>query len=649
MIVPSLSDKKKTTTIHDVARRLAMIASLFAAGIPVTADVRPVSLGDPATSVRVPSSPVPESADFATRVLRDPWDMLEFSDISQYLNESGQRDLVRSIQMSGGLFSAESTSARDPYFFPLFPGYETAMLIGKVGAHYPVSSATYHCLHAAMRVESGPADSWGPDQYQVLWYADDRLNSGGAAWGYSLGIALYPEAGASSPEHSWRVYSVDLAALTSGGTSWPDQTYWRGLRIDPSIQADTRFSVDWIRLTDCHPNTQSITWTPDGAVDAIWVRPTSSTRDIRLVTGVNGSSGTHELDVQGLAPGSYSVGVGTTTTCCSDWSSGQLTINQTAIAHFVRPSFTSGTDYATSAGNPWDFSNESDTTQILNAASWSYENGILDLVTDPGPLSAGIDVQVHLTTPQPVDGRDYRYLSFRMNTEGPWQNTPEGWMARWIWTIPSLNGLPGYECHLVSQDIPYDVGWQVYTVDMAHVFNGSAEETSPAGPPHCPDLPYTWLQSGTIIKTRIDPNENITDDSLHQQLDWIRLTQIDRVVQGMPFMARVSVNKQLSEGHSLSYFYSTDPQSDPSQSTAVPCSSSPSGITSTSHIYLPLVNNEYDLATGGIAFCWDTASVDPGEYHLCVAVDDGYNQATYCSDAPVLVQAPDSLRFEARP
>jgi hypothetical protein len=58
--------------------------------------------------------------------------------------------------------------------------------------------------------------------------------------------------------------------------------------------------------------------------------------------------------------------------------------------------------------------------------------------------------------------------------------------------------------------------------------------------------------------------------------------------------------------------------------------------------YIPFVSrNYYQLefppVENGVNFSWNTASVTPGEYYPCVVLDDGFNQATYCSDAPVKV------------
>jgi hypothetical protein len=80
----------------------------------------------------------PEGNDFATQVLRSPWTMSDYSEISQYINQSGQSSLLQSINLAGGIFSARSTATADAQFYPLFPGYWTVMLIGKVGHNYPI-------------------------------------------------------------------------------------------------------------------------------------------------------------------------------------------------------------------------------------------------------------------------------------------------------------------------------------------------------------------------------------------------------------------------------------------------------------------------------------------------------------------------------
>ncbi|MFV2045602.1 MAG: hypothetical protein ACC700_20510, partial [Anaerolineales bacterium] len=366
---------------------------------------------------------VAESPDFATLELRDPWDMSEFADVSQYLNRSGQASYLQNIQVQSGIFSATSTGTKDAQFFPLFPGYETAMLIGKVGELFPIDPSGYRCLFIAMRVESGPAEiPGGPDQFQVLWFADERLQSG--PWGQSVGIQLYPEAGGGQPTHSWRLYQADMVGDFLAGDGWNSQPAWRGLRIDPTIQAGIDFQVDWVRLTDCSANSETVTWSPPAGSFYVWLQPEGESRPIRITDSAISSPGS--IDTQGLAPGTYTVQLGGQTGCCAGPapSPSTLVVNQTPIANFMRPSPSSGEDYATQAGNSWDFGDGTDVTLFVNVNA-GFADGLVNLQTNSALLPGGADPQLHLNSPKQIAaGSAYRYLNFRLSTSGSLQNVP---------------------------------------------------------------------------------------------------------------------------------------------------------------------------------------------------------------------------------
>jgi hypothetical protein len=603
-----------------------------------------------------PAAIVPESRDFSTLVLRDSWDMSQFSDISQYLNESGQRSIVDNVKVADGVFTGTSVGdhnqASNGYFFPLFPGYETAMLIGKVGHRYPVDSSVYKCLYISMKVDSPAANNFGPDQYRIFWFADERMNTGGAPYGFTHGIPLYPESGRDKPVPTWKLFRIDLSNPPTGigGQAWRSQPYWQGLRIDPTINGGVNFAVDWVRLTDCQANTQTVTWRPDKSLTTLWLQPEGKQNYIQIATGVSGGSGSYRLDVQGLAAGKYTVGLSSSnTSCCNVQSTEPLVINQTPVAVFNRPSPTSGKDYAREVGNPWDFSDSTDVISVQDANS-VFSNGILDLVTPP---STG-DPMIFLNSPRALTNSDtYRYLNFRMYTEGPWQNAPEGMIVRWIWVTPGSGG--GGECFLVSQDIPLDVGWHTYTIDLHDSYNGSPEQA--AG--RCDGLRH-WNDNSQINRFRFDPNENIRNIPLHQQLDWIRLTKVDRVTQGNPFPVQISLNKP-SKGLSRIDFYYTNNLSQPTQhkadgkilsgqsqganpEAAVLQPAETAGL-GRNRVILPLVmanfvEIDFPPLTDGVNFSWSTSNVSPGEYYLCTVVGDAYNQATYCSEAPIQVVVP---------
>jgi hypothetical protein len=609
---------------------------------------------------------VAESQDFATRQLKDPWDMSEFSDISRYLNTSGQRDTVKNVLVQDGVFSGTSvgdiTTGKNGYFFVQHPGYYDTIPVGKDGALYPINSSTYHCMYIAMKVNSLASNGFGPDQFQIFWFADGRLNTNGGTYGRSGGIQIYPETVSGQPVHIWKLFKIDLGALSAqgGGTvAWNQASSWQGLRIDPTVNANIDFAVDWVRLTSCSSNLQTVTWTPNAALKYLWIRPANTTRYIRVATDLVGSSGSYSLNIDGIAPGTYYYGLSSSiSSCCTVENSTPLVINQTPSAKFSRPSFTSGADYATQAGNPWDFSDAADVSEFRNIAAHSFQNGVLDITTSAGSLPGGVDANIFLNLPSTVNATEYRYFSFRMYTERPWEDFANGTIVRLVWTIPSLTGQPGYECHLVGQDIPYDVGWQTYSVDLFKAYDGSVEQTSPSGPPHCPSLPTSWSSRPNVIKIRFDPNENITSSALHQQLDWVTLTKMDRASIGSNYPIQVQFNKPLTQLKSFTLYY-TDNKANPTQhlisQEQLPLSvlsitsdetllASPQDVDAQYKVFLPMILKDYPkiqaIGTNGISYLWNTSSVAAGQYYICTEVDDGINRATYCSDAPVQIVSP---------
>jgi len=580
----------------------------------------------------------PEGLDFATVVLKNPWDMSDFSDISQYLNVSGQRNVLQNISVANGVFSAQSTSLKDAQFFPLFPGYLETMLIGKVGHRYPINSSSYKYLYLAMKVDSGPPDPTWPDMFTIFWFGDERMNTGGGVWGYSKGIHLYPEAGFGTPVPRWKLFKIDLSSpsILGAGTPWTGNPTWKGLRIDPTVQANVTFQVDWVRLTDGAPIYLPLSWTGVRKV-AIFVRPENTDREILVED--NWQSSAYSLDLQGLAPGKYTFLVKENGSLLV---SGDFEVNQTPIVEFTRPSFTSGEDYASAGGNPWDMSDPSDALAV-DCCQANFSGGILSLDTpsvaqQPGGCNGGgvSDPRIPLRSFSPLNTQEYRFLSFRLSTQGPYQNMPGGMVARWIWSYQTTGGT----CHLVSDDIPLDVGWQTYHIDLFDSRNGSPEAT--AGP--CLSSTTHWLNTPPVASLRFDPNENILGSNLHQEIDWIRLTKVDQVIYGNPFPIKISLNKPAAQVN-LSFFYTTDRINAPLQRAASGMSQTPPSLPGGSNkLFLPLITSRHEPAdtpwTNNLSFYWDTAGVPPGEYHICVQAGDSYNQAVYCSEAPLQVLSP---------
>jgi len=578
---------------------------------------------------------VAEGKDFATQVLRDPWDMDSLGDVSIYLNRSGQSYDTRNISVSGGVFSAVSNSG-DTHFSPLFPGYDDMVKSANMGALYPINSATYRCLYAAMRIDEQQSDS----QAQLLWFKDTALNNG--VWAQSGGYWTV--------DNQWLLYFWQLDAIGGSPDTWTSSNTWQGLRIDPAQYSNTPYDVDWVRLTDCAAVNTPVNWTPGYDVDSIRLRPQGTTRDILVKSGFN-DDGSETLDVQGIQPGTYTVRLfNTAGSFVTNANVDTLIVNQAPIAHFVTPSFISGADYATAAGgNAWDFAAGNDVeAHYFNTTS--VAGGLLEILTDPGPPPAGSDSQVFLNTPVDFVSGQYRYLSIRMNTQWdwpspnyPWPNMPDGMVMRWIWAIPGWSG-PTYRCYLVSQDIPFDIGWRTYTIDLFDGYNGAPEEK--AG--ECPGATPSWAASGTIKELRLDPNENVTGrdpisngGTFRQQIDWVKLTAMDRVDGGVPYLVQVDLNRPANDVDDVDYFYTTSP-SNPTQHPAQRWS--PPSPTGQYRVRLPIAAFKVGAAGGAdtlpqadMSFWWNTGSVPNGTYYLCARIAIDPNTATYCSAAPIQV------------
>jgi hypothetical protein len=604
-------------------------------------------------AVGVPTSPIPEAGDFATTYFRDSWDMSDLSDVAQYLNGYGRHPSVKNQQVLEGIFQAISIGDYKLWplaaFYPLFPGLPGFMQIGRnLGSLHPIDPAKFQCLSIAMKVKSTYLPGVDlADGFRVMWYAGQNMEGQGVKPnGGTVQIYLYPEAMTTgkSVVQNWKLYQVDLRDPPNGiykeGTAWSEAAQWMGLEINPTLYKDITFEVDWIRLTSCEEDQHylaPITWPKNESLTSIWARPVGTDRSILIKTGIKGESGTYSLDTKGFAPGSYLIGLGRDTSCCDIWSSAPLQINRSPIVEFTKPSSYSGEDYASAAGKAWDMTSSS--ISRLDCISPIYRNGSMQFETlypallpshckNAGGLQEA-DPKIFLSMPGPLEnGSDYRYLTFHHYINGQYPLPVDGMMGRWMWA--ATNG-----CTRVSADIPFEVGWHTYSIDLFDSFNGMPVESAPDG---CTLKP--WWEGGAISAFRFDPNENWTGNLVpamvfDQKLDWMRLTKIDSVRQGSAFPFYIQVNKNRSEVQEILYYY-TDDLDEPAQNRAVPFSAPvPSGRY---RIFLPAaINGPFFDLLGLADFTWDTSQVGPGEYYICARASDGYNTTIYCSDAPVRV------------
>jgi hypothetical protein len=567
---------------------------------------------------------VGEGNDFATRILRDPWDMSDYLDVSQWINQIGPNNALIDIQVQNGLFSARTTGPF-AYFYTLFSGYPPGMKIGKIGNIYPIPSNQYSCFYMAMYTEAP-----FPSYYQFTWGDGIVPTVSGMPYGLLLSGG------------SWKLYQLNLKTWPYiSGSAWTSRPQWQSFRIVPNMTANAPLIIDWVRLTDCNPVNVNLSNIPPGNY-SISVGAGSPERRILAVDQFSPqANGSYAWDVQGLAPGSYTYYIRPSSPPSAPAiQQGQLTVKPAPIVHFTNPSPTSGEDYATQAGIPWDMNPASVTS--ITCASYSFNNGILSIDTLPpsmlppqciGAAASEADPRMTLSTPVHGDLSAYRYLSMSTLISGV-TSLLDGMIIRFTWI---LHRPSGENCYYVSREIPVDVGWHTYYADLYDLWNGSPASVVPAG---CPN--GSWLEQasiGSVIGFSLDPNENISQNIIHQEFDWICLTQVERAVKGNPFTVKIQLNEPSTVLQTLTFYYTSDRQN-PTQHLAKPYLPlpDPSGPFK---IYLPgVLNLPNSSISAERTFNWDTSDVSPGEYTICSVANDGYNQVANCSDAPVNVVTP---------
>jgi hypothetical protein len=602
-----------------------------------------VSLSQPTIPVSAQADGQPEAAytvgegfDFATRVLSDSWDMEQFTDISQWLNNSST--YLLNIQVANGIFSA-TTAGSYSEFYALFPGYILGMNTGKIGAMYPIASSQFACYSMAMY------SSWtaGTNYFRVDWELDRyNLFSGDQnveVWGMSYPHYITP--------NTWKLYQTNLSSPpTLINDAWSSQSAWQGLRIVPSTVTNTQFSIDWIRLTDCTPVWVTFSGLPSGTYN-LWIAHGSPERQILAKEAFTpAGDGTFAWDAQGVEPGPYTYYIKTTTGTLVQ--QGTLNVDGTPIASFNRPAPFTGIEYGTVNGNAWDI-DPSDVTYIA-CVNYSFTNGMLFLDTLPptqlpdgcvGPGAGEADPHIFLNTPDHGNLSGYRYVSFNMSQNGTISYPDKGMIVRIFWQLDRI-GLT--DCWYTSRAVPLEVGRHTYTIDMYDPRNGTPEERTPSD---CPLV--TWANQasvGPLVQFRLDPNENIMSWTFHQEIDWIRLNRVEAVRQGQPAEVRLLLNTPVSELTTLDLYYTTD-RAQPAQHPAARYM--PTTISGPFLQFIPMAlrlpvpslrDPFIDALSADVVYWWDTASVSPGTYYVCAVAGDAHTSAAYCSQAPFQIVSP---------
>lgn len=552
---------------------------------------------------------VGEGDEFATRVIGDPWDMSEQSDILPWNDLPG-------ANISGGVLSyiLPSSFPGLPLLFPAGSQIDA----GKIGALYPIDADRYHWLSFRLKQSAGTSIA--------------------IRWHYARSWEPFAET-VSIPvtTSDWQTYVIDLetyprGAVFGGRSDWSGQIM--GLYIG-SPNSTGQMSLDWARLTADNPsaNNLSISWSGAGAPINFYLDTDTTGCNGALIhtesgASANGSfawgnSTTDQASPANFAPGVYYV-------CAKSggataYSSTPVTINQSPVMRFTRPSYTSGPDYATAAGNPWDMSDAADIDHVAHGAA-SFTNGLLAVSV----RSDQTDQQVHLALPNnlSIDSSLYYYLTYKVMYDYPTKyNIDAGQFGRIYWASPQEQ----------SKLIYLFPNWQVYSFDLR-------------------SLPIDWgpqWSTENWTSLRLDPIAN-KGHTVNFYIDYVKLTGNERVDKF------ADVEWQMSDPDTpvttMKLYYDTDQaglngallatltltnglHSAPAVRPAVNADLSIRQTTTlTPTVYLPVIMSNYHPPCSGACYTWSTKAVTAGTYYLYACLDDGYNhQVCRYSETPLVI------------
>lgn len=541
--------------------------------------------------------------DFATTVLRDPWDMNEETDVWEMQN------MPDAVFANGTL---RFTAGTDSYFWLLHQGYPSAQNIGKTGVTYPIDASKYRVLSFRMWSDlAGFA--------YVYWFYDQAPSK--FAW--TTGIPVQP---------GWHIYTVDLKNIGLGGTAG-GATGWNGmvagLRLNPYKQSGVTSNVieiDWVRLTPHDTShTIPISWSGvsgsvmdlyldddtsgcDGPqIGSIAAPPASDTFNWGAAVLPNtGAAFPYPLPVA-IAPGDYYVCVRVDGGSPS-YSSGPLTVDGAPMLWFTHPSYLTGPDYAANAGIPWNMNNANTFTYMYDIDSYQFSSGQFHATNTGG------DPVLRFNTPVPLDTGKYKYFTFRMYLEGDF-DLGGGWVGRVFWYHDPFQ--PS-----TTDDIVIRPGWNTYTLDLTQAI------LEPGSNPWSADS-WSWF--------RFDPNENIRGVPWTFHIDYALLTG-DPTGKTNSF---VPIWYELSEtsGVTVTLYYDTDTSSGGETQISEYTPSPPSTSSGPYFVYLPLIiASPLDLPQpSGTEVLWDTTGVPAGSYYILAEVTDGCNTTRWYSDVPFVL------------
>jgi hypothetical protein len=589
--------------------RRSLLALVVLLWVPFSAFGQSVTLGG--------SLALASAEDFATRVLQDPWDMNDRTDVGWFLNGVDEPSPhLTGVSFSAGQFSATADAGAN--IFLLDSPNPNAARTGKTGGNYPIDANNYRFL--AVRMNAG-----GPGAAALGW---NRDNFWDGSFSSSNGINL---------TSGWRTYLINIPALgtgsgplTWGGNPAGDAStggILRSLMMFLSfVSPPTTVQIDWIRLVILNPALcRQVTWSGfSGAVDLYLV---SGGQQTLLASGVTSNTASAGCSATGsgynffagaLAPGSYQVRAISGATSATSGNAYQ--INDAPVLTLTSPSEEgSSDDFATTQlGNPWDMNALSDvpvtfgiTGQTIasiaaetpSGASLGNVNVYWATSTAGDPILAPLWENVGVK----IDPSRYRILTVEYGLPNLPRSLVNGSVARVVWRVV---GSPDS----VSDDIIVDsrAGANVMNkliVDMADRSVLAIEEGSPIG----------WV--GQIDRFRFDPHEFSNPTSFFVRR--IKLAAFEHATPGHPYTLSWTASKSVG---TVNLYIDTDRDVS-------------AGLT---------FIGSAPVSAG--SFGWNPQGVPAGAYYVYAAVTDGVNSNGAYSRWPIVVDsapppAPGNFRI----
>lgn len=595
---------------------------------------------------------VNEGDDFATQVLRNPWDFDERRDIGWEEKYVGS-----SVGTSFGIWSGtyDGSTPGKSYVFPLFPGFANTSVhtsgvegdraVPSLGAQYPIDSSKYYLLSYM--------GSHDRKELEFIYWNTDP--TGGNTQGISP-EAFWPDASQlcgktnevalvrGAPVSGWQARHFDLSNL-AGECDVQDVGAWTGnviaLRVDSSITEVsgnvTRF--DWMRLVD--PTSApdlTITWTDTGITGAhivsVYIDDNAASFDGREYMNADGNPGSITFPTAALPPGDWYFYLvvrdkSTLTVQSTSAYSARLRVNQAPLVTFAAPTQVTGQDFATrELGDPWDFATMSDAANVgtsvvpYNTYDWKQFFGesvasgaLVAFADDPLAGNTETDAQVHfnlgnsLSDVGGVDSGAYRYFAFDLFIDPTLYPTISDKVANgFVSRVVSWQNLDEFDQRFAPKHNIIFEGMNRYYIDL-HDFDVAEKNVFPAS--------SAWLEKEIWSHLRFDPQETGVEGPTQFSLDNVNL-YTENFSEDQEYTIAWDIEDD-DANVNISIYYDADNQD-------------------FNGTLIATLNN---VASGAGSYDWDTSSFTEGtSYYVYLEIDDGVNTSRFYSPVPIIIGPP---------